>query len=295
MSPTKLGLIALLAITGCASLPLRGDHEPQPREYHSRYAEDGFVPGSGSGAITLQGPGSTTGNPLFNPVRVPTNSCVILDGDVDATCLSGTAKRWTWDGSNIKLMSGGSTFQSCSNSTGVCDDAFGWQSSIGSGSDAFKATVAGARWHIGPGTTDYFTSNGGLIITAAGQFYVTSTFNVLSGGAVAVNSAAWEYASPATLGAGFGTSPSITSSHTGTFSVNVGTGGVATSGTINFPTAASNGWDCNCKDITTPGANQTRQTASTTTSCTVTNVAMSTGAGAAWTASDILSCSAGAR
>lgn len=28
------------------------------------------------------------------------------------------------------------------------------------GADAFAATVAGARWHIGPGTTDYFESNG---------------------------------------------------------------------------------------------------------------------------------------
>lgn len=37
-----------------------------------------------------------------------------------------------------------------------------------SGSDAFKVTTSGARWHIGDGTTDYFTSDGSTRITAAG-------------------------------------------------------------------------------------------------------------------------------
>lgn len=93
-----------------------------------------------------------------------------------------------------------------------------------------------------------------------------------------------------TISSGFGTSPSIVASNGSVaFEVNVGTGGVATSGVIGLP-AATTGWNCQCSDITTPGANMTRQTASSTSSCTVSNVAMSTGAAAAWTASDKLRC-----
>ena len=47
-------------------------------------------------------------------------------------------------------------------------------SSQASGSDGFKATTAGARWHIGPGTTDYFSSNGATVITAAGILYAAT-------------------------------------------------------------------------------------------------------------------------
>lgn len=46
------------------------------------------------------------------------------------------------------------------------------------GADAFAATVAGARWHIGPGTTDYFSSNGSETITAAGRLGVTTELQV---------------------------------------------------------------------------------------------------------------------
>lgn len=94
------------------------------------------------------------------------------------------------------------------------------------------------------------------------------------------------------ISSGFGTSPSIVNSNgTASFQINVGTGGTATSGVIGLPTA-TNGWTCFCADITTPGANVTRMTANSTTSCTVTNVAMSTGAATAWTASDKLWCMA---
>jgi hypothetical protein len=83
-----------------------------------------------------------------------------------------------------------------------------------------------------------------------------------------------------TISSGFGTSPSIPSANgTASFTVNVGTGGIATSGVLTMP-AATHGWSCMFSDQTTPvkGASQT---ANTTTSVTVT-------ATAAWTASDIL-------
>jgi hypothetical protein len=48
-----------------------------------------------------------------------------------------------------------------------------------------------------------------------------------------------------TISSGFGTSPSIVSANsTASFRVNVGTGGVATSGVVGLPTAAGNGWSC---------------------------------------------------
>lgn len=96
-------------------------------------------------------------------------------------------------------------------------------------------------------------------------------------------------------------SPSVTSAGTApaigfangptSFTVNVGTGGSATTAVIGLPVAA-NGWNCWVTDITANAANtagqQTVQTASTTTSCTVQHQTNSSGAALAFTASDIL-------
>jgi hypothetical protein len=95
-----------------------------------------------------------------------------------------------------------------------------------------------------------------------------------------------------TISSGFGTSPSVSANNgTPAFRVNVGTGGVATSGVIGLP-AATTGWNCFCTDITTnsTGVFSCKQTASSTTTATVGNfsdVAVAT----AWTASDILAVS----
>jgi hypothetical protein len=94
-----------------------------------------------------------------------------------------------------------------------------------------------------------------------------------------------------TIASGFGTSPSVTASNgTAVIIVNVGTGGVATSGVITMP-AATNGWTCVVNNITAAAghrADNTVQTASTTTSITIENQTKSTGAAVAWTASDIV-------
>lgn len=85
-----------------------------------------------------------------------------------------------------------------------------------------------------------------------------------------------------TISSGFGTSPSIVANNgTAAFTVNVGTGGVATSGVIGLPTATT-GWNCFVIDRTNNTV--TRETATTTTSATLT-------AAAAWAASDILQVS----
>jgi hypothetical protein len=95
-----------------------------------------------------------------------------------------------------------------------------------------------------------------------------------------------------TISSGFGTSPSIVNNNgTPAFTINVGTGGTASSGVIGMP-AAANGWNAYVVNITAQAANRADQhtvlTASGTNSITVQNQTISTGAALAWTASDIL-------
>lgn len=95
-----------------------------------------------------------------------------------------------------------------------------------------------------------------------------------------------------TISSGFGTSPSVTQNNgPSSFSVNVGTGGTATSGVVGLPTAA-HGWACSVADVTTASSSVflTKQTASSTTTATIGNFNTS-GVATAWVASDILQIS----
>lgn len=93
-----------------------------------------------------------------------------------------------------------------------------------------------------------------------------------------------------TISSGFGTAPSVSGTATA-FRLNVGTGGIATGGVIGLP-ATGTGWNCQILNLTALAANRadqrTVQTASTTTTATVQNQTISTGAALVWTASDIL-------
>lgn len=156
------------------------------------------------------------------------------------------------------------------------------------GCTAYVTTDGSNNMLFGLSNATYMSINNasGLVTSVAGGFGLVSAaaFFTIATKAI-INTAP-------TISSGFGTSPSIVSSNGSlSFQVNVGTGGVATSGVVGLP-AATTGWVCDCRDLTTPGANITRQTANSTTSCTVTNVAMSTGSAAAWTASDKLWCTA---
>jgi hypothetical protein len=82
-----------------------------------------------------------------------------------------------------------------------------------------------------------------------------------------------------TISSGFGTSPSVLAGDgSGAFEVMVGSGGTATSGALNMPTAA-NGWACQVTDMSTNVV--TRETAFTANSVTLT-------AASAWSAGDTL-------
>lgn len=120
-------------------------------------------------------------------------------------------------------------------------------------------------------------------ITSAQNGGGTITTNLISKAvptnSVGLNSAVTIPGSPS-IASGFGSSASIVSTNGAlTFRVNVGTGGVATSGVVTMPTATT-GWNCLVQDMTT-AARETRQTDGNTTSITVT-------AASAWVASDIL-------
>jgi hypothetical protein len=100
-----------------------------------------------------------------------------------------------------------------------------------------------------------------------------------------------------TISAGFGSSPSIaTNNGTAAFSINIGGGSTASSGVIGLP-MATNGWNCWAADLTNPttgGGYNVKQTASTSSSATLTGYSAA-GSVAPWAASDILSVSCFAR
>ncbi len=117
------------------------------------------------------------------------------------------------------------------------------------------------------------SGSAGFDITAGTPFTIASKV-VLSG------------ATP-TISSGFGTSPSVTAGYSTAFRVNVGTGGVATTGVIAIPgAAATTGWNCSCTDITTH-VGTCQQTASTTTTASFGQF-VSAGTAQAWAASDVL-------
>lgn len=87
-----------------------------------------------------------------------------------------------------------------------------------------------------------------------------------------------------TLGSGWGTGATITASNTMAFKVVVGTGG-SSAGTINFP-AAPNGWVAYAQDITSGTSLFLQQTASTTTSVTLTSFSITLGTASPMTAGD---------
>lgn len=119
----------------------------------------------------------------------------------------------------------------------------------------------------------------------------TAVTSIPDGGGFAMTALALSPTAP-TIASGFGTTPSIPNANgTAAFTVNVGTGGVASSGVLTFPTAAT-GWVVDCTNITNAATSVTAQTAGTTTSVTLANYSRTTGLLTAWVASDVLRCKA---
>ncbi len=132
------------------------------------------------------------------------------------------------------------------------------------------------------------TTDGGIIVTdsSATTFSVTPAGAAVAKVSVGVGAGVQLFGVAPTISSGFGTGAGVVAGTSVSFEVDVGTGGAATTGVIALPTAAA-GWNCACTDITTKSATVflCKQTASATTTATIGNFD-TTGAAAAWVASD---------
>ena len=133
---------------------------------------------------------------------------------------------------------------------------------------------------------DFHVNGGGSVFSIQGGGIVRAANYQFNNQAQLLNSTA------PTIASGFGTSPSIPNSNgTAAFTVNVGTGGAASSGVITMP-AASHGWACFVAPNGTPQAAGVTYSAPTSaSSITLTNYTLTTGATLAWTASFVLQVS----
>jgi hypothetical protein len=142
----------------------------------------------------------------------------------------------------------------------------------------------------GGGYTARLTLTSGNLTLLNGSFQVSGNIQLL-GSLTGVAGHILTSPTAPTISSGFGTTPTIASQNgTSSFSVNVGTGGTATSGVITLPTAV-NGWSCFASDVGATPTGRTEPTAMTTTSVTLTNFSRTTGLAVAWTASEIIQVS----
>lgn len=128
-------------------------------------------------------------------------------------------------------------------------------------------------------------------VSTASKFSVSNTGLTNAVGGYQVNGVLFVSPTAPTVTSA-GTTPSVPNANGSvSFRVNVGTGGTATTVVTAMPTAPA-GWNCDAQNITANAANragqQVVQQASTTTSATVQNQTISTGAALAFTASDIV-------
>ncbi len=122
--------------------------------------------------------------------------------------------------------------------------------------------------NINTGTNNTSLNLGG---TTTGNVVNVATVNFRIGG---VNYAS---VTAPTIASGFNTSgSSIVAASTASFPVTVGTGTGTSTGVLTMP-SASHGWACSANDVTTPATHMIQQTASGTTSVTVTDFARTTG------------------
>lgn len=198
---------------------------------------------------------------------------LVVDGAVDVTSGGGTAKVYGIIGTARTV-----------NSTSTEKAYAGWFKSFG-----FSGSAEEVALHAE--VTDAGTSS----TTLEGQVQSVQKFRFDGDGSFYLTKLLMGAPAP-TISSGFGTSPTVpTNNGSAAFNVNVGTGGTATNGVVAMNSTATTGWNCSVNNLTAAAghrADNTVQTASSTTTVTIENQTKSTGAAVAWTASDIirLSC-----
>jgi hypothetical protein len=143
---------------------------------------------------------------------------------------------------------------------------------------------------VGTNSCNTLTSGTGNLVIGGGTTVTATTSSEVN-----IRGSIVGYDVPPVIGSGFGTSPAIAGIGTFEFDITIGSGGTASTGTITM-LAAPNAWSCFANDETTTSATvfMTKQTASSTTSVTLTNFAAA-GTAAAWTAGDIVKVTCHAR
>lgn len=174
---------------------------------------------------------------------------------------------------------GGGDFDFCWN----CYYNGGWKyrATDSAGKIGFNTAAAGA-WSIQTASS----GSADAAISWSEILRVTSSAVGISG------KTTWSTTAP-TISSGFGGTPSIASNNgTVGFTINVGSGGTATTGAVGLPTATT-GWRLTCDDVTTQSSTiyLTKQIATSTTTATI-GLYDAAGAPAAWGANNILVCNA---
>ena len=160
---------------------------------------------------------------------------------------------------------------------------------VESGSAAdIEIQQGGVQFNIfGTGLANMYPANlGSVSVTGGGNLDTTGYINTDIG--YNLNGAVTQLAASPSIASGFGTGALIVKSNgTAFFQLNTGTGGTAYSGVIAMP-AAVRGWACTVSPRDSPQAGAaTYSSATSATSITLTNYALSTGLSLAWPATSI--------
>ena len=214
--------------------------------------------------------------------------------------IAGIFAASSYQGSGAVIIGSAATSGSNANSpTVVGSNATAANGGVAVGNSA-GGTATGNNTSVGQGAGAALTSGTGNIAIGsfAGGTVSTGSNNIsLNASPPASGTSNWlnigsgvmETLAAPTISSGFGTSPSVANgTSSASFTVNVGTGGTATSGVIAFPTAAPHGWNCHAVDNTDVGTIETECVTTSTTTATCTSYSRTAGTALAWSASDIL-------
>lgn len=240
-----------------------------------------------TGAVTVQEPpGTLSCGAAWNSVGVVSETDCLRQTLQPLSAAGTTSWAWLLE----RSIAGGAYSTAYNFNSSGSMFAFGPDASNGGGFTARTSdSSAGMRMFVDSssgyiGTTTAHPTVVQVSGTEVSRFVVQGLAVNGSGGLTLANTAP-------TLSSGFGTSPVFTGK-AAAFQVNVGTGGSATGGVIAMNATALNGWNCVVFNITALAANrvgqETVETASTTTTVTVQNQTIATGAALAWTASDVV-------
>jgi hypothetical protein len=156
------------------------------------------------------------------------------------------------------------------------------------GANSGNPNITGADYIlVGPGVGNTTCGAGGIKTVLIGFGIDCTAANTSQW--LNIDSAIIASVSKPTLSSGFGTSASVPEgTSSAAFQVNVGTGGTASSGVIQFASAAPNGWICHAVDVTNPSTSNTVASGTSTQQITLTNFSRTAGTVTAWAASDII-------